>query len=194
MGLQIVCTCTINITRLTSILDLLVWRKNVIVMVNNIVYVLYPHIQGKWSLTKYKTSSYLARFCKFKFGHESNWTITLIGFRHVTPAHLEAFRAFRTESLNYTPNKARVTTYQKTQIGYKSELTMLFQKSTLKEMKIEIAKCPEDKTSTCILRNSGFLCAQQTNQLEQAHNLLPPSHQKWPTLLQCKSSKALHRF
>ncbi len=50
-----------------------------------------------------------------------------------TPSHLEAFRAFSTESLSYTPSKARVTTYQKTQIGYNSELTMLLQKSALED-------------------------------------------------------------
>jgi hypothetical protein len=76
-----------------------------------------------------------------------------------TPAHLEAFRAFRTGSLSYTPSKAGATTYQKTQIGYNSELTMLLQKSALEDKQIEIAKCLEDGTSTCIMRNSGFLCA-----------------------------------
>jgi hypothetical protein len=54
-------------------------------MVNNLVYVLHLHIQGKWSLTKYKPSSCLTRFCKFKFDHGSNWTITLIGLGHAMP-------------------------------------------------------------------------------------------------------------
>ncbi len=85
MCLQFVCTCTINITRLTFILDPLVWKPIVIVMVNNLVYVLHLHIQGKWSLTKYKTVFCLSRFCKFKFGHGSNWIITLIGLWHAMP-------------------------------------------------------------------------------------------------------------
>ncbi len=74
-----------------------------------------------------------------------------------TSTHLEAFRAFSTKSLSSTPSKAGVTTYQKTKIGYNSELTMLLQKSALEDTQTETAKCPEDGTSTCILRNSGFL-------------------------------------
>ncbi len=109
MCLQIVCTCTINIIRLTSILDPLVWRTIVIVMVNNLVYVLHLHIQGKWSLKKYKTSSCSARFCKFKFGLGSNWTFTLIGLGHAMP--LKEFATLLCNEVGSSKN-ARFSSWQ----------------------------------------------------------------------------------